>query len=52
MQIYTVQVYENFIRENSNSIVETNNGISVWYGGYDELTGISVDHASSDSFVV
>lgn len=52
MQIYTVQVYENFIRENSKSILETSNGISVWYGGYDEFTGISVDPVSSDSFVV
>ncbi len=52
MQGYTVQVYENFIFNNMESIVETQNGVLIWYGGYDEECGISVDAPRSDEFVV
>ncbi len=52
MQGYTVQVYDNFIFNNRDSIVETPHGVLIWYGGYDEECGISVDAARSDEFVV
>ncbi len=52
MQVYIVQVYENFIFHNKNSIAETSNGVAVWYGGYDKKTGISVDPIQSDTHVV
>ncbi len=52
MQGYTVQVYENFIFKNQASIVETSHGVLIWYGGYDEERGISVDALRSDEFVV
>lgn len=52
MQGYTVQVYENFIFKNKDSIVETSHGVLIWYGGYDEKRGITVDALRSDDFVV
>ncbi|HPV42958.1 MAG TPA: CRISPR-associated helicase Cas3' [Spirochaetota bacterium] len=52
MQRYTVQVYDNFIFENKDFIVETHHGILIWYGGYDEKYGISVDAVRSDEYVV
>jgi len=52
MQGYTVQVYENFIFKNKDSIVETSHGVLIWYGGYDEKRGITVDALCSDDYVV
>jgi CRISPR-associated endonuclease/helicase Cas3 len=52
MQVYTVQVYDNFVFNNKNSIEETSHGVMVWYGGYDNATGIMIDPMSSDEFVV
>ncbi len=52
MQVYTVQVYDSFIFTNKNSIEETSHGVMVWYGGYDDKTGISVDLLESDKYVV
>jgi len=52
MQNFTVQVYESFIFKNKDSIDETSHGVMVWYGGYDEGTGISVDPLDSDQYVV
>jgi len=52
MQAYTVQVYENFIYKNKDSVVETPHGVLIWYGGYDEDRGITVDALRSDQFVV
>lgn len=52
MQVYTVQVYDNFIFNNKSSIEETSHGVIVWYGGYDKNTGISVEPLESDNFVV
>jgi len=52
MQGYTVQVYDNFIFKNKDSIAETIHGILIWYGGYDEERGISVEAIRSDEYVV
>lgn len=52
MQVYTVQVYDNFIFKNKHSIEETQHGLLVWYGGYNYETGIDVEPMSSDEYVV
>lgn len=52
MQTYTVQVYDHFIRRNTNDIKTTQNGIKVWYGNYDQATGISVAPLEADNYVV
>jgi len=52
MQGYTVQVYQNFILKNKDSIVETPHGVLIWYGAYDEERGIAVDAFRSDEYVV
>jgi len=40
---YSVQVYEQFAYENAYRIIETTNGIKIWYGAYSEDFGINND---------
>ena len=52
MQVYTVQVYENFIFQNAAAIETMPQGFKVWHGNYDQATGISVAPVEADNYVV
>lgn len=52
MQVYTVQVYEHFIINNSELIETMSQGFKVWYGNYDPVTGISLAPMDADNYVV
>ncbi|HBG27724.1 MAG: hypothetical protein A2Y10_19225 [Planctomycetes bacterium GWF2_41_51] len=52
LQQYTVQVYQNFIFQNSDSCIMLPQGIRVWYGNYDQNTGISVKALEVDKSIV
>ena len=52
LQKYTVQVYQNFIFQNSDSCIMLPQGIRVWYGNYDQNTGISVKPLEADKSIV
>ncbi|MBU3917147.1 CRISPR-associated helicase Cas3', partial [bacterium] len=52
IQQYSVQTYQNFIIDNRELISEDPPGFKVWYGGYDDYTGISVESLSADQFIV
>lgn len=52
MQIFTVQVYQNFIMNNRGMCKTTPQGFMVWYGNYDSETGISVAPIAADKLVV
>jgi len=52
MQVFTVQVYQNFLSQNFNMCVAMPQGFMVWYGNYDQNTGISVETMTADQFVV
>jgi len=52
MQVYTVQVYQHFIIQNSAMCKTTPHGFMVWYGNYDSETGISVAPIEADKLVV
>jgi hypothetical protein len=52
LQKYTVQVYQNFIFHNSDSCILLPQGIRVWYGNYDQNTGISVKPLEVDKSIV
>jgi hypothetical protein len=52
IQAYSVQVYTNFIRDNQGFCVEIPQGIKVWYGPYDENTGISQTPDQNFNWVV
>lgn len=52
MQAYTVQVYENFIFQNGDSIEIMPQDFKVWHGNYDPATGISVAPMEADKYVV
>ena len=38
---YSVQVYEWFMKNNSNKIEETPNGVKIWFGAYSKEKGLS-----------
>ena len=38
---YSVQVYEWFMKNNSNKIDETPNGVKIWLGAYSKEKGLS-----------
>ena len=44
MQQYSVQVYDNFIRDNIGKIGKEPQGYWKWYGGYSDKYGISTDN--------
>jgi len=52
MQAFTVQVYGNFIFQNSLMCKKMNQGFMVWEGNYDTETGISVAPIDADKLVV
>jgi CRISPR-associated endonuclease/helicase Cas3 len=52
MQVFTVQVYQNFIINNKDMCKTTPHGFMVWYGNYDPETGISVAPIEADKLVV
>lgn len=52
MQVFTVQVYTNFIFQNSDNIITEPQGLKVWYGNYDPSTGITAAPIEMDKYVV
>jgi len=52
MQMYTVQVYNNFIIHNAGMCKLLPQKFMVWYGNYDQDTGISVAPIEADMMVV
>lgn len=52
MQAYTVQVYKHFIIQNGSMCKIMPQGFMVWYGNYDNVTGISVAPIDADKLVV
>jgi len=52
MQLYSVQVYEIFIHKFKNWIVDMPQGFKVWYGDYDDETGISLNENKNRIFIV
>lgn len=52
MQQFTVQVYKYFIFQNSKMCKIMPQGFMVWYGNYDQETGISVSPIEADKLVV
>jgi len=52
LQVFTVQVYDNFIYQNKNSININSHGLLIWYGSYDKNIGVTAENPESESFVV
>ena len=52
MQQFSVQVYENFIFQNSEQIQTMPQGFKVWYGNYDLAVGISLDPIAVEQNIV
>lgn len=52
MQIFTVPVYQNFLKENKEMCKMMPQGFWVWYGNYDKNTGISVEPILADRLIV
>ncbi len=52
MQPFTVQAYENFIFQNREDVRTSPHGFKIWYGNYDQATGISVAPMEVDNYVV
>lgn len=52
MQVFTVQVYQNFLIKNKNMYKIMPQGFLVWYGNYSHDTGISVEPIEADKLVV
>jgi CRISPR-associated endonuclease/helicase Cas3 len=52
IQAYSVQVYPNFIKDYRGFCVENPLGIKVWYGPYDEDTGISLTPDQDFNWIV
>jgi CRISPR-associated endonuclease/helicase Cas3 len=52
MQPFTVQAYEHFIYKNGDDIKTAPQGFKIWYGNYDQATGISVAPMEVDNYVV
>jgi len=52
MQMYTVQVYKYFIIRNASMCRLMPQGFKVWYGNYDDKTGISVAPIEADKLVL
>jgi CRISPR-associated endonuclease/helicase Cas3 len=52
LQPYTVQVYKHFLLQHAKLCKLMPQGFTVWYGGYDMDTGISVEPLDADKMVV
>ena len=52
MQLFTVSVYKQFIIQNGSLCKIMPQGFIVWYGNYDQQTGISVAPIEADKLVV
>jgi len=52
MQMFTVSVYRNFIFKNSANCKVMPQGFMVWYGNYDQQTGISIEPLEADKLIV
>lgn len=52
IQVYSVQVYKNFIIKNAHFCSTTPLGLLLWNGNYDENTGISTQLMSPDECIV
>ena len=52
MQAYTVSVYRHFIIQNAALCKTMPQGFLVWYGHYDQQTGISVEPIEADKLIV
>lgn len=52
MQVFTVQVYDNFIKQNGTMINIVPQGFSVWYGNYNSKTGMSETSLDADKLIV
>lgn len=52
MQQFSVQVYPDFMKKNSDRFTTLNDGTLVWIGKYDQETGIGDDPMTSDQLVV
>lgn len=52
MQPFTVQAYANFIHQNREDVKTSLHGFKIWYGNYDQATGISVAPMEVDKYVV
>ena len=52
LQVYTVQVYKNFVIKNAHFCSTTPLGVMIWNGSYDKNTGISTQLMSPDECIV
>ena len=52
MQMFTVSVYRHFIFKNSANCKTMPQGFMVWYGNYDQQTGISIEPLEADKLIV
>lgn len=52
MQVFTVQVYQDFIMNNQDMCKSMPQGFMVWNGNYDPETGISIAPLEADKLVV
>jgi CRISPR-associated endonuclease/helicase Cas3 len=52
IQVFTVQVYQNFLFNNKEMCKISTHGFWVWYGNYDKETGISVAPIEADKLIV
>ncbi len=52
MQVFTVQVYNNFIFKNSEQIETMPQGFLVWHGNYDKNIGVSLTVKNPEKFIV
>ena len=53
MQVFTVQVYQKFIVQNKPMIkTMVPQGFDVWYGNYDNNTGISITPLEADKSII
>lgn len=52
MQAFTVQVYRDFIIKNAEMCKLMPQGFMVWYGNYDNETGISITPIETDKMIV
>jgi CRISPR-associated endonuclease/helicase Cas3 len=48
MQIFSVQVYDNFLKETTGQWEEKEQGFYIWYGSYEKDTGISSEPILTD----
>lgn len=52
MQMFTVSAYRDFIFKNSANCKTMLQGFMVWYGNYDQQTGISIEPLEADKLIV